>query len=213
MRKLIKVTVSASISAIVVSTIASSNGQEEKWVASKPSSRMREDIEMSDASTDNMVRIIHSDAGSAPSELKPRAVITIGYPSQFNDSIRGSQSMESEEPGFRADASWPNTKGRISSIALTKPKTSIGGPIRNPWEVRRTEKAIVKEIVLDCGGIIIGSKKGPVAILNGGIFRRGDSLGNFRIAEILKYGVMLERNGSYIVIPRGRPTTVEIVED
>jgi len=82
--------------------------------------------------------------------------------------------------------------------------------IRNPWEVRSGKKPVAKEILFECGGVVTGGEGGPVAIVNGRITRRGDLLGEFTVAGILPCGVMLERNGSFIVIPRGRPTEVVV---
>jgi hypothetical protein len=44
--------------------------------------------------------------------------------------------------------------------------------------------------------------------LNGHILRRGETLGGFSVARILANEVVLERNGSYVVLPRGRHVTV-----
>ena len=55
---------------------------------------------------------------------------------------------------------------------------------------------------------ITGGGGGPVAILNGRIVQQGDSVGEFTVAGVLANGVLLVRNASYFVIPRGRHTTI-----
>ena len=51
-----------------------------------------------------------------------------------------------------------------------------------------------------------------LAILNGRIVRRGDTFGEFSLAAIFVNGLTLERNGTFIVIPRGRRTMVTTVD-
>jgi hypothetical protein len=40
--------------------------------------------------------------------------------------------------------------------------------------------------------------------------RRGDALGEFSVAAVVDGALLLERAGAYLVIPRGRSTTVAL---
>jgi hypothetical protein len=63
-----------------------------------------------------------------------------------------------------------------------------------------------------CGGIVAGGEGGPIAIVNGHVVRQGDTLGHFGVARVIADGVLLQRGGSYFVIPLGRRTIVSTTD-
>jgi hypothetical protein len=105
-------------------------------------------------------------------------------------------------------ARWPDAQGRIFVDPSGQGIEAAPAGLRNPWEIRTLQRAVGKDIEFDCGGIIAGGEGGPVAILNGRIVRKGDSVGEFAVAGVLSNGVLLVRSASYFVIPRGQRTTV-----
>lgn len=107
---------------------------------------------------------------------------------------------------FPPDARWPGADGRIV-LQGPLPAAHASG-LRNPWEIRAARPAAERETAIECGGTIIGGDGGPVAIVNGRPARRGDSLGDFRVVKIRPEGILLERQGAFIVVPSGRRATV-----
>ncbi|HEY1765438.1 MAG TPA: hypothetical protein VGF85_10980 [Opitutaceae bacterium] len=112
---------------------------------------------------------------------------------------------------FPPDARWPDAGGRIAlPLPPSAPKAS---GIRNPWEIRLARAPAERNTAIECGGTIIGGDGGPVAIVNGRNVRRGDTLGEFRVVMIRPEGVLLERRGSFIVVPAGRRAVVAVAGD
>jgi hypothetical protein len=107
---------------------------------------------------------------------------------------------------FPPDARWPGADGRIV-LQGPLPVARASG-LRNPWEIRAARTAAERESAIECGGTIIGGDGGPVAIVNGHPARRGDSLGDFRVVKIRPEGILLERQGAFIVVPSGRRAIV-----
>jgi hypothetical protein len=68
------------------------------------------------------------------------------------------------------------------------------------------------DTVFLCGGIVAGGDAGPIAILNGHVVRQGDAMGRFGVYRVFAAGVVLERNGTFYVIPRGTRTTITAVD-
>lgn len=105
-----------------------------------------------------------------------------------------------------ADARWPDANDRIDAGPAGDPSRAGPAGTRNPWEVRLPRMGV--ETVFACGGVIDAGMGGAVAILNGRVARRGDSFGGFGVAVVVAAGVVLERNGVFFVIPRGRRATL-----
>jgi hypothetical protein len=154
------------------------------------------------------VTLIGADPIAAPLPAEERKVFTIEIPRPPEERINPPPSAGTTAPAIPAEAYWPDAQGRIIAAAKQQVNGSKGAWIRNPWELRIVPKALGRDTVFECGGIIIGGEGGSVAILNGRISRRGDLLGGFSLVAVLANGVMLERNGSYFVIPKGRRITV-----
>jgi len=166
-------------------------------------------IAIPNAPSESVVTLLGVSPLAATARLEPRRVFAIEI--QWLQDIHGADfhSLEkSTSVSIPAGALWPDAKGRIVAGLPEKGGVSKSVGIRNPWEVRIAPKDAGKDTVFVCGGIIIGGGSGPVAILNGRIARQGDFLGDFRVAGVLANGALLERNGSYFVIPKGQRTTV-----
>jgi hypothetical protein len=80
----------------------------------------------------------------------------------------------------------------------------------NPWEVRLPRGRAREEIIVACGGIILAEGGDCVALLNGRPARTGSAVGRLTVNLIARDAVVLEADGSYYAIPRGRRVTVEL---
>ena len=118
-----------------------------------------------------------------------------------------SPAATAANPGVPQGAFWPDERDRIR-LGADGPgqKTGLGAP--NPWEVR-VRRAAAEEIAIACGGIITTDSGESVGILNGHLAPKGSVVAGFTVASFTRDAVVLEANGSYLVIPRGRRVTVE----
>jgi len=188
-----------------------SDGQALAFVPASRDTRSFEGFELLDPPSEGVVKLVGADRVVAEQHAETHRVSSIEISIPRDGDADTAPLDGSAVPGIVAKAHWPDAHGRITVGPIENGSMPAIPEIRNPWEVRVRAKVDGKDIVFDCGGIVIGGEGGAVAILNGRIVRRGDSLGEFRIAGVIPSGVALERNGSYIMIPKGRPTTVAIV--
>lgn len=159
---------------------------------------------------DRTVRLVQAAKKEASPVASPRAVIAFSISGQANgESASIPASTEQTVP---AGARWPDAHGRISfSLAETaKGQGSVG--VRNPWEARGSPESPAEETSIACEGTLVAALGTSVAFLNGRVLGQGDMLGNFRLARILPDEVVLERNGRFVVIPRGSRAIVSIAE-
>lgn len=103
------------------------------------------------------------------------------------------------------DTTWPDVSERISARSR---REAPAAP--NPWEVRIPGGRAREEIVISCGGIICAADGDSVALLNGRPAKTGSAVGGLTIAFIGPDVVVLEADGRYYAIPRGRRVTVEL---
>ena len=161
---------------------------------------------MSEPMTPDVVRIVgatpYPDTGKGA--RLPVFAVDIADPAGATNATTAPVAVQA----IPAGALWPDAHDRIAIDPAQKGYPQRNAAIRNPWEVRVHPKAAGEETMLTCGGIIGGCGDGSVALLNGRALRRGDALGEFRVAQVLANEVVLEWNGSCVVIPRGRHVTV-----
>jgi len=200
------------LGSMIPPAISSSDGETWAVVPAARDGRARSAIVLPDTPSEGVVVLLGSDRASVAMESGRNRVYSVDLVDPPAGSVQTPPSPESAGPTVPAEAQWPDAHGRIvaSHTALGGPSTAPG--IRNPWDVRVPSGAAPKEVLFECGGIVSGGEGGRVAILNGRIVRRGDSLGEFGVAGVLASAVMLERKGSFFVIPKGRATTVAIAE-
>ena len=170
--------------------------------------RSLEGVVVPGAMSDEVVRTVGSNPAGAPRQIAPRRILAVDLPGLSGVRIHEPASAKGPDAPIPSDAHWPDAHGRI---ALVSPATAGAprdrGP-RNAPEAQVARGQAGGETVFQCCGIITGGDAGPVAILDGRIVRAGDSIGEYGVAEIRADAVLLERAGAYIVIPRGRSTTV-----
>jgi len=111
-------------------------------------------------------------------------------------------------PQIPEGARWPDDHDRITA------RSGRGGRPEaqrapNPWEVRLLRGAR-EEVAITCGGIILADGGESVALLNGRVARTGSVIGALTVSCIARDAVVLEANGSYFAIPRGRRVTIEL---
>ena len=99
---------------------------------------------------------------------------------------------------------WPDESDHIHAPDGRDP---LAAP--NPWEVRNPRGRAREEVVIACGGIIFAEGGESVVLLNGRPARAGSVVAGLTVACIARSAVVLEANGSFYAIPRGRRVTVE----
>jgi hypothetical protein len=146
---------------------------------------------------------------SAPVDVQDRThpVISFDLPGTSEGGVGGTPAR----PDFVTvpeGAHRPDSNNRISAGSPGAGIASESPVGRNPWEVRVRPKASDEDVMFLCGGIIGGGSRGPIAFLNGRVVKRGDGMDRFRVAGVLCDGVLLEKDGSFFVLPLGKRTTV-----
>jgi hypothetical protein len=164
-------------------------------------------IEVADAPTEAIVTLVGGGSTHIAKATTPLRVFGIDL-SIPNDAA--VDEPPASKPGLLPapeGARWPDASGRIA--ADPPPRAPSGeAKLRNPWEMRGRPGPAAGESTFLCGGIVAGGPGGPVGLLNGRVVKRGDSLGAFSVAGILALGVLLERGGTYFVVPLGKRTLI-----
>ena len=159
------------------------------------------------------VRLIGVNPATRGPALEARRVFSIEIPNPREDQKTGDRTAESVASPIPEGARWPDTGGRIVAFSQEPSVLAREAGVRNPWEVRFRAKSASAETVFMCGGVVAGGIRGPVAILNGHIVKRGDAVGEFRVAGIFPNIVLLGRGGVVFVLPLGRSTTISTVTE
>ncbi len=150
--------------------------------------------------------------GPAPAGVQHQAgqrrTLRIEIPEEPPAEETGEAGPVPAAPDVPEGAQWPDSRGRIVVAPPPGPGASTGAAVSNPWEMRIRPHHQGRDTELFCGSVIIGGDRGPVAIVNGRILRRGDSLGDFSVSGVVREGVILELLGRLLVAPRGKTTIV-----
>jgi len=158
--------------------------------------------------SDDVVRLVGAHGAIAPAAAGPRPVVAVDLSVSQDAGAGGKPAAAPAADEVPANAHWPDASGRIEAAAPEPGDPRQKAGIRNPWEVRVRPKAGGNDAVFLYAGIIAGGEGGPLAFVNGRGLRTGDTLGKFTVARIAPATVLLERSGSYFVLPRSRRTTV-----
>jgi hypothetical protein len=175
-------------------------------VPATPGVQLSSAVALPDPSSAEVIRLVSTVPSIADRPTATRQVFGFDV-TTLADPNSGETLMAVDEV-IPAEAHWPDSHDRIVLVPLERGNPKSGAGIRNPWEVRVHAKYAGEETVLACGGIIKPADGGSVALLNGRLLRRGDTLGEFNVARIRANEVVLVRNGTYVVIPRGRRVIV-----
>jgi hypothetical protein len=168
-------------------------------------------IEIAGDPTEAVVTLVGPDSTRAAAPSAPLRVVGIDLALAAPARIVEFPVSEAGMVPIPEGARWPDANGRIAAEPAPR-DPSADSRLRNPWQVRVRRGPSVGESQFVCGGIVAGGSGGPIGILNGHIVKRGDSLGTFSIAGIVSVGVLLERGGTYFVVPRGRRILVATVD-
>lgn len=156
--------------------------------------------------TDKAIRLIKTGRKEEFRKTSLPSVVSVSIPNSFESE---SRPMPSAAVGtVPAGARWPDIHGRISISPITAGNERNGEKALNPWEVRSGLEEPEEETLITCGGTLIVGPGSSVAFLNGVSVREGDGFGKFRVAMILASEVVLQRDGCFVVIPRGSRVTV-----
>ncbi len=167
-----------------------------------------ESLSLHTSPTDDVVRLIGIGALNVPIDAEPHRVFAVELYEASGGEKDGKLLEVSSGDVIPTSAKWPDAGGRISAVFREPERASTNAGVRNPWEVRIRPKAAAQDTEFFCGGTIAGGENGPIAFLNGRIVRKGDLLGTFSVARVVAAGVLLEKGGSYFMLPRGRRTTI-----
>ncbi len=179
------------------------------YVPASPASRPLETYRVAEAPMDGVVTLVTSDSRTPHRHPEPPRVFAVDLPLPPREAA--TRLLPARMPvSIPAGARWPDSTGRIGAVPPSAAGASKGP--RNPWEVRNLKSAVGVETVFLCGGILAGGDAGPIAILNGHVVRQGDAMGRFGVSRVFAAGVVLERNGSYYVVPRGTRTIITAVD-
>jgi hypothetical protein len=191
---------------------SASEGQAWSYVPAARDAQTFSGFVLPDIPTESAVALVGANPVAIAHPTEARRVFAIEIPKSPEERMNQPPLADMSAPAVPAEAYWPDAHGRIIAGAKERGNGSKAVHMRNPWELRIAPKTAGRDTVFECGGVIIGGEGGSVALLNGRVSRRGDLLGEFSVAAVLANGVMLERNGLYFVIPRGRRTTVTTLD-
>lgn len=164
---------------------------------------------VAEAPTDKVVTVVGGAPRVPRRGMEPLRVFALEFPMPPGIVGEHAQPVESRDE-LPEGARWPDASGRIA--APPSLPDGLSRRLRNPWEVRIHAGPAGADTVFLCGGIVVGGDGGPIAIVNGRVVRKGDALGRFAVARVLSACVVLERNGAYFVIPRGKRTAISAIE-
>jgi hypothetical protein len=168
-------------------------------------------VEVPSPSVEDEVCLVGARNAVPAAVAELRRVFTVELSDELEPMARGRSHTRGAAEAFPDGAHWPDANGRIAAQSPLHGEVSEKPGIRNPWEVRVRQGAAGDDLVFLYGGIIDGGDRGPLAFLNGRAVRAGDSIGKFRVALIAAAALLLERGGSYYVLPMGRRTTITLV--
>jgi hypothetical protein len=201
---------SAAMTPFILAMCTAAPASADTLWASVPASieaRQRSTIAVPSDFTDSVVSLVGTV--SAPVDVQDRRhpVISFDLPGASEGGGDGTPS----KPDFAIVPEGAHRADSNNRISAGSPSAGIASGIpvgRNPWEVSVGPKASEADVMFLCGGIIGGGSRGPIAFLNGRIVKRGDGMDRFRIAGVLRDGVLLEKDGSFFVLPLGKRTIV-----
>jgi hypothetical protein len=192
---------------------ASPSWAESAWavVPSSLDARSMASLTVPEAATEADVRLVGVVAAPTLPAADPHHVVCVDVCARQAGLPEVNVPTGTTESRLPEGVRWPDSSGRIVAVLPEKGASPSGSIMRNPWEIRIHPRQAGNESVFACGGIVAGGAFGPIAIVNGRVVRQGDALGRFRIACILREGVVLGRDGLLLVLPVGRSTTVSTI--
>jgi hypothetical protein len=125
-----------------------------------------------------------------------------------------SAGLVSERVGATVDATderlpaplyEPNQAG---VIVIPGPTTADERAVPNPFDIRWVAPKAVNELNIRLGGVVLGPK--PTALINGRPFSRGERWSGFNVVKVTRDRVLMEHNGFFVSIPRGRPIVIRL---
>ncbi len=178
-------------------------------VPASPDARSMASLSVPDAPTEAVVRLVGDASTPALPAPDPRPVLVVDVSDRQARRTDDEPLEKASSRGLPDGVRWPDSAGRI--VAVLPEEGVSPTAMRNPWEIRTRPKQPGNESVFACGGIVAGGAGGPIAFVNGHVVRPGDALGKFRVACILREGVVLGREGLLLVLPVGQRTTVSTI--
>lgn len=100
----------------------------------------------------------------------------------------------------------PNQNGVI--VLPGSSRASSGEGIANPFDIRLLGLRAVHEVKIRVGGVVMGDR--PTAMVNSRPCSANDRWNGFNVVAIKRDAVLLERDGVFLLIPRGREVVIKI---
>ena len=100
----------------------------------------------------------------------------------------------------------PSQAGVVILPGRTRASSEEG--VANPFEIRLIAAKPVNELKIRVGGVVMGDK--PTAMVNGRPFSASDRWSGFNVVQVRRDALLLERDGVFVLIPRGREITIKI---
>lgn len=101
----------------------------------------------------------------------------------------------------------PNQNGIVVLPGRTRASSEEG--VANPFDIRLIAFKPVNELKIRVGGVVMGGEK-PTAIVNGRPYSANDRWSGFNVVQVRKDALLLERDGVFVLIPRGRSISIKI---
>ncbi len=100
----------------------------------------------------------------------------------------------------------PNQSGVVILPGRTRLSSEEG--VANPFEIHLIVAKPLNEVKIRVGGVVMGDK--PTAMVNGRPYSATDRWNDFNVVQVQKDALLLERDGVFLLIPRGRDIVIKI---
>jgi hypothetical protein len=111
------------------------------------------------------------------------------------------------EPPIPQPLYEPNQNGVIVLPGRSRASSEEG--IANPFDIRLIAAKAVNEVKIRVGGVVMGDRR-PTAIINGRPYSANDRWNGFNVVRVRRDSLLMERDGVFVLIPRGRDIAIKI---
>jgi hypothetical protein len=145
---------------------------------------------------------------ASPLLSAPIPVSTLDFSAQKTNQAPVVRSVvQAVEPPLPQPLYEPNQNGVVVLPGRTRGSSEEG--IANPFDIRLIAFKPVNELKIRVGGVVMGGDK-PTAIVNGRPYSANDRWSGFNVVMVRRDSLLIERDGVFILIPRGRDISIKI---
>lgn len=135
---------------------------------------------------------------------KTKSVVTMEFGGQDTASSEAAPGVAGPLPQPLFE---PNQNGVI--VLPGRSRVSSDEGIANPFDIRLVGARSIHEVRIRFGGVVMGGER-PTAMVNGRPCNAGDRWNGFNVVSVRRDVLVLERDGVFLLIPRGRETAIKI---